>query len=284
MRKVPVATSPLRGDKVFRTPGLSYLPKFVSAEEAEALAAFFSKLKPLWESRYANGKSARGGTGRLTRPVYWLGAWQFAALGYYSEPDHLDNRCVRGEPLPPVMWQILQRARSEMVLHGDEGPLPNTCLINYYGRTAKQPGQPPVDYARLRAHRDAEPGAVMSLSIGQPAQFEFVEPEAEAPHHAQWLRHRSVVVLSGPVYKDQLYHRITRVRYGQDPVLSSRLEDFEVRRINVSFRHVPERYIQDLSELSDEARAIAQPYVEQLAEHSAHYRAQLAAVQTVDGS
>ena len=237
---------------------------------------FFADLHPLWEKRYPDGHpSRRGGDGRLTRPVYWLGAWQFAALGYYSEPDHVHDRCVRAEPLPPVMRAILERLRDELARHGEQGPLPSTCLVNFYGREQKGPGEPPVDQARLRMHRDAEPGAVVMLSVGQPAQFEFVEPGGDAPVHSQWVRNRSVVVLSGPEYKDRLYHRVTRVRYGDQPVLSSRLEGFTVRRISVSFRHVPERHIRSLAEIGAEAREIALPYVRQLARHAEHFRRQL---------
>jgi alkylated DNA repair dioxygenase AlkB len=251
----------------------------LSAEEAQELGDFFATLHPLWETRHPPGTvSQRGLTGRLTRPVYWLGAWQFAALGYYAEPDHLEHRCVRAEPFPPIMTRILERLRPELAAHGDVGPLPNTCLINYYGHRPKGPGQPPVDVARLRLHRDAEPGAVVMFSVGQPAQFEFVLPQATSPEHSQWVRHRSVVVLSGPHYKDTLYHRVTRVRHGDQPALSAQLEDFAVRRVSVSFRHVPERYIYDLAELPDEARAVAEPYVRELAPHAEHYRLQLAAL------
>ncbi len=259
--------------------GLSYLPRFCSSEDARELAAFFAELHPLWEKRYADGaRSRRGGTGRLTRPVYWLGAWQFAALGYYAEPDYLVDRCVRAEPMPAVMLRILERLRPELEAHGDVGPLPNTCLINYYGSHNGVNGGPPVDVARLRMHQDAEPGAVVLFSVGQPAQFEFVMPEDPTPEHSLWVRNRSVVLFSGEEFKDRLYHRVTRVRHGQDPVLPAHIDAFSVRRVSVSFRHVPERHIYDLGDLGEDARAIATPYVEQLAEHSEHFRRQLGTV------
>ncbi len=268
--------TPESGDQAVRTSGFSYLPRFITAAEADTLGDYFSGLHPLWEKRHADGAaSRRGATGRLTRPVYWLGAWQFAALGYYAEPDHLEDKCVRAEPLPEVMVQILERLRPEIARHEDEGPLPSTCLINYYGQEPRGKREPPLDYARLRMHRDAEPGAVVMFSVGQPAQFEFVDPAEDTPVHSQWVRHRSVVIISGPEYKDRLYHRVTRVRYGNQPVLGARLDGFDVRRVSVSFRHVPERHILDLGQLGDHARTIAQPYVEELAEHSEHFRGQL---------
>lgn len=276
MKRPTPSDTPQQGRAAIRVSGFSYLPGFITASEAATLGEYFSGLHPLWEKRYADDTtSRRGATGRLTRPVYWLGAWQFAALGYFSEPDHLEDKCVRSEPLPEVMCEILERLRPELADHGDTGPLPSTCLINYYGSAPGAERQPPIDYARLRMHRDAEPGSVVMFSVGQPAQFEFIDPEEDAPVHSQWVRHRSVVIISGPEYKDRLYHRITRVRYGAQPVLSARLERFEVRRVSVSFRHVPERYIQDLGQLGDVPRAIARPYVEELAEHSEHFRRQL---------
>jgi DNA oxidative demethylase len=272
--------TPEPGDETIRVSGFSYLPRFITASEAAALGEYFGELHPLWEKRHSDdAPSRRGATGRLTRPVYWLGAWQFAALGYYAEPDHIHHKCVRAEPLPDVMTGILERLRPELALHGDEGPLASTCLINYYG-SERHEGRPPVDCARLRMHRDAEPGAVVMFSVGQPAQFEFVDRADDVPVHSQWVRHRSVVVISGPKYKDHLYHRITRVRYGQQPALETKLDAFALRRVSVSFRHVPERYILDLGQLNPEARAVAQPYVEELSKHSDHFRRQLDTVKT----
>jgi alkylated DNA repair dioxygenase AlkB len=276
MKGPPAGNSPDRGDTIIRDDGYSYLPRFISQEEAQGLADYFAGLHPIWEKRHADGSSPRrGGDGRLTRPVYWLGAWQFASLGYYAEPDHLIDKCVRAEPLPEIMVTILERLRPELVRHGDEGAIPNTCLINFYGSERKGERSPPVDYARLQMHRDAEPGPVVMFSVGQPAQFEFVEPEGEEPEHSQWIRNRSVVVLSGANYKDRLYHRVTRVRYGQDPELTSKLEGFSVRRVSVSFRHVPENAITDLGQLGSDARSVVIPYVEELAKSSEHFRAQL---------
>jgi DNA oxidative demethylase len=268
------SANPEPGHEPTRVSGFSYLPRFFSAAEAAELASFFAGLHPIWEKRHADGASSRrGGTGRLTRPVYWLGAWQFASLGYYAQPDHLLHRCIRAEPLPPIMTQILERVRPELARHGSP-ELPNTCLINYYGRHSRT-GKAPLDVARLRMHRDAEPGPVVMISVGQPAQFEFVEPHADAPEHSLWIRNRSVVVLSGPEYKDRLYHRVTRVRHGQLPVLNTHLEDFDVRRVSVSFRHVPQEHIHDLWELDEPARSIASPYISRLAAHSEHFRQQL---------
>jgi alkylated DNA repair protein (DNA oxidative demethylase) len=261
--------------------GFSYLPQFISTEEAKKLIDYFGALRPLWEQRFSGSRKQRSTMHgrRLTRPVYWLGAWQFACLGYYSEPEHLNDRCLRGEPFPSVMQDILDRLAAVIASshdHGNETPeLPNTCLINYYGREVGK-GQP-RDYARLRMHRDGEPGPVIMFSIGQPGLLEFLDPEISPdPELSLWTRHRSVAILSGPDFKDRLYHRITQVRTGREPQLHTELANFETRRISVSFRSVPEQYISDFHELPDNATSQIAEYVGELALYSKHYEDQLA--------
>ena len=285
------------GRQAILQSGFSYLPQFISIEEAEQLIDYFGALRPLWEQRFhgvSKQRSAKHGR-RLTRPVYWLGAWQFACLGYYAEPEHLNDRCLRGEPFPAVMQNILDRLAEVLAAShhhvsdtdtntdndtdndndNEKSALPNTCLINYYGREVGQ-GQP-RDYARLRMHRDGEPGPVIMFSIGQPGLLEFLDPEISPdPELSLWTRHRSVTILSGPNFKDRLYHRITQVRTGREPQLHTELENFELRRISVSFRSVPEQYITDFHELPDTATSQIANYVEELALHSKHYEDQLA--------
>lgn len=269
--------SPIEGD------GLSYLPRFVSAQEADELIRYFGELTPIWEQRHRNGEHGRGaGTSRrLTRPVYWLGAWQFACLGYYAEPDYREDRCLRAEAFPEVMEAILERLRPTLRAHADDegraegrDGVPNSCLINYYGR---QLGEgPPRDYARLRMHQDREPGPVVILAIGQPGLLEFIDPDrSEDPELSVWTRHRSVTVISGPEFKDRLYHRVTKVRTGSIPTINTQLSNFDVRRISVSFRYVPEDLISDFDGLTEGSRDQVRGYVEELAQHSPHFQRQL---------
>jgi alkylated DNA repair dioxygenase AlkB len=270
---------PEDGRSLIERPGFSYLPRFISAQEAAALIEYFSAITPLWEQRHRDVDHGRPGehSRRLTRPVYWLGAWQFACLGYYAEPDHREDRCLRAEPFPDVMNTILDRLRPMLQAHDASiEDVPNSCLINYYGREVGK--GPPRDYARLRMHRDGEPGPVVMFSIGQPGLLEFLDPDPDTgdePELALWTRHRSVCILSGPDFKDRLYHRIAQVRFGDEPAIDSRLADFEARRVSVSFRHVPEALISDFDALSERSRTRIRDYVGELAEHSSHFRAQL---------
>ena len=258
--------------------GFTYLPRFMTEEEGAALITYFGGLVPLWEQRHVNDKNARPGEHhrRLSRPVYWLGAWQFACLGYYAEPHHPEDRCVRAEPFPPVMNDILDRLRPLLREHDEvHYDVPNTCLINYYGREVGE--GPPRDVARLRMHQDGEPGPVIMFSVGQPGLLEFLDPAiSDEPELAVWTRHRSVCVLSGSNFKDRLYHRVTRVRHGLEPAIESRLPGFEVRRVSVSFRHVPEELITDFGGLTADSREQVRDYVAELSAQSPHFREQLA--------
>jgi alkylated DNA repair dioxygenase AlkB len=259
--------------------GFSYLPRFMSAEEGKGLIALFGSLAPIWEQRHGAHEHMREGASnrRITRPVYWLGAWQFASLGYYAEPHYREGRCLRGEPFPASLRDILERLRPVMSDHDCSAvpdPIPNTCLINYYGSEIGE--GPPLDQARLRLHQDGEPGPVIMFCVGQPGLLEFVDPERDRePEFSVWTRHRSVVIFSGPEFKDRLYHRLVRVRHGASPEIVSPLANFSLRRVSVSFRHVPEELIADFGELPVAARERVRPYVQELAKQSAHYAQQL---------
>jgi alkylated DNA repair protein (DNA oxidative demethylase) len=69
-----------------------------------------------------------------------------------------------------------------------------------------------------------------------------------------------------------LCNRVTQVRHGKEPVMSCTVPDSDVRRVSVSFRHVPEQYVHAWDELSLEARAKVRPYVDELGAHSAFFR------------
>jgi len=278
------------GRRAIELQGFSYLPQFISKDEAAQLISYFGQVHPLWERRHHGRNFARDveHPRRLTRPVYWLGAWQFACLGYYSEPKHREERCVRAEPLPPLMQDILARlgqvlcrdhstpeSLEEIRPLNEHSGLPNTCLINYYGRQVGD--SVPVDFARLRMHRDGEIGPVIMLSIGQPGLLEFIDPDqSDTPELSIWTRHRSICILSGPEFKERLYHRVSKVRTGAIPAISSSLKNFEVRRVSVSFRHVPEELIDEYSELPLEKRGMIRDYLAELSESSEHFRAALA--------
>jgi alkylated DNA repair protein (DNA oxidative demethylase) len=274
------SAAPLRG------PGLVWEPKALSAEDRVELGQYLAGLKPLWEQRYSHKRPLpEGQTQRsLLRPVYWLGNWQFACLGYFEPPHKLYDRAVRAETFPPVIERIVERAhqiaRKRLPAeHIPRGWRLNTCLINFYG--SRKEGQREADLARVGEHFDREPGPVASLSLGERALFQFVRPgqRNEAPARSLWLEEGGLLVFSGPTWKDGLLHRVLRVEDKARLDMEPRLPDFRIRRINLTFRYVPEEYIRPYASLGATAKGDIAEYVSQLGVNSPHW----AAAQSSDG-
>lgn len=269
-----------------RGRGLIYEPAYISAHEKEQILEYLSTLYPIWENRFSkNNPPAPGQEQRqLLRPVYWLQNWQFACLNYYHPPKGLLNRCVVAERYPPVLARLIERI--EALVHDSFEPMDiprgwhlNTCLINYYGNQIH--GDKKIDCARVGEHKDFEPGPVASLSLGERALFQFVSSEGKQSQSQvvlqQWLEDRSLQVFGGPKFKKQLFHRVQRVdkKDGHFFPLND-IENFETRRINFTFRYVPDEHIVPFRKLSPEAREDVTGYMEKLAEKSEFFRSALA--------
>lgn len=260
--------------------GYLYVRDYVDAAARAELMTWLATLHPLWEQRYSTrrppppGKSQRA----LLRPVYWLGNWQFACLGYYEPPRRVRDRCVAAEPFPPVLQRMIadveQRIRRAFVpADVPPGWRLNTCLVNFYG--SRREGEKWVDVARVGEHRDFEPGPVASISIGERALFQFVargrEPGSR-PVRTQWLDDGSLQAFGGPRWKDDLLHRVQRVDDRRDLELPPAIDGFRTRRVNLTFRFVPGRDVVPFGRLSAEAREDVRGYVEELARHSPFWR------------
>lgn len=261
-----------------------YLPDYVGAAARGEIETWLATLHPLWEQRYSTrrppppGKEQRA----LLRPVYWLGNWQFACLGYYEPPRGVRDRCVSAEPFPAVLARMIADVESRVRRTFPPGDIPpgwhlNTALVNFYG--ARRDGEQWVDVARVGEHRDFEPGPVASISIGERALFQFVARGRgdRAPVRSQWLDDGSLQVFGGPVWKDQLLHRVQRVDSRRGVLLPPAIDGFRTRRVNFTFRYVPDRHIVPFHRLGAEARADVRDYVETLAQTVAHYRDALTA-------
>lgn len=266
--------------------GHLYERDFLAPRDRELVLAWLSGIEPLWEDRFSEhfppppGQSQR----RLLRPVWWLGNWQFACLGYYRPPRGTRDRCVRAEAFPEVLARLV--ARIERKVHARFAPrdVPtgwrlNTCLVNLYGDRIDD-GRA-VDAARVGEHRDFEPGPVASLSIGERALLQFVTPSRAGERGRvaleQWLDDGSLQIFGGERFKDRLFHRVQRVdrRGGFD--LPPSMPDFRTRRVNFTFRFVPEHHVVRFRDLGAEARSDVRGYVERLAVGSPHFREELAA-------
>lgn len=264
--------------------GLLYQKFFISKEERKKVIEYLEQLKPLWEMRYSkHHPPPEGDTQRpLLRPVYWLGNWQFACLGYYHPPQGIYNRSVHSTPYPPILRELVNRMESliRRAIPGQfipEGWKLNTCLINFYGD--KLVDGKWEDRARVGEHKDFEPGPVASLSLGERAFFQFVSGKSKVDGNKSfwegWLEDSSLQVFAGPNFKDHYFHRVQRVERKKKEEFNFQIEDFKTRRINFTFRYVPDKHIIDLCELPPEDQEDVLPLVEKLAETDLFFKTEL---------
>jgi alkylated DNA repair protein (DNA oxidative demethylase) len=270
--------------------GLIYLPQFVKSSEKNEIFQYLSTLYPIWEMRYSKSNPPPQGTNRqLLRPVYWLGNWQFACLDYYHPPKGIYNRCVRAEPFPEVLQNIVQKIESMVRAEFLPKDIPsrwelNTCLINYYGDQLTPDGKK-VDVARVGEHKDFEPGPVASISFGERALFQFVKSRGKSFASdvvwQKWLEDSSLQIFGSDYFKKQLFHRVQRVENKGKPYAHLNLLNFEARRINFTFRYVPRDHFVDFHRLPKNLQDDVRPYVDQLAQNSDFFKS---AVLTGDSS
>ena len=252
-----------------------YQPGFIDAAARAEIVTWLGTLRPIWEQRYSTkrplppGKQQRG----LLRPVYWLGNWQFACLGYYEPPKRTHGVAVAAEPFPPVLARLVAEIERRVRAGFPQPTVPrrwhlNTCLVNFYGERGV------VDAARVGEHRDFEPGPVASLSLGERARFQFVRrgaAEHAAPVRTQWLEDGSLQIFGGPRWKDDLLHRVQRVEDKDDLDLPPKIDGFRTRRVNFTFRYVPDEHVTPFARLPAAAKADVRDYVAELAQSSTFF-------------
>lgn len=99
--------------------------------------------------------------------------------------------------------------------------LPDSCLVNFYGKTA-----------RMGLHQDRDEAEtiwpVVSISLGDEALFRVGGAERGGPTKSIWLTSGDVAVLAGP--SRLAYHGIDRIRFRSSDLLP------EGGRINVTLR------------------------------------------------
>lgn len=260
---------------------LIYKPHFVSPGEKQQILKYLSELHPLWEMRYSkhNPPPPDQSQRRLLRPVYWLGNWQFACLNYYHPPKGIHHRCVSAEPYPPVLARLVDKIEGLVKEQFDPRDIPrawhlNTCLINFYGDQIHDGKR--TDCARVGEHKDFEPGPVASVSFGDRALFQFVNSQGTQRQSQvvlqQWLEDSSLQIFGGDKFKKKLFHRVQRVEKKREENFLLKVSDFETRRINFTFRYVPDEHIQPFFKLPAEAQEDVRDYVHTLAAHSAFFQ------------
>jgi DNA oxidative demethylase len=263
-----------------------YLADYLTAAARSSIETWLATLRPLWELRYSTVRSLPPGRDQrpLLRPVYWLGNWQFACLGYYEPPHGFRDRCVAAEPFPPCLAGIARDAEARVRVRFSPADVPrdwhlNTCLVNFYGD--RQDGDQWSDVARVGDHRDFEPGPVVSLSLGERALFQFVargRHRALPPARTQWLDDGSLQAFAGRRWKDELLHRVQRVDRRSDRLLPPAIDGFRTRRINFTFRYVPTEHVVPWSGLSPAAQADIRDYVTTLAKTVPHFARALSTI------
>ena len=288
-RRGPVKNPNARIERTERKEGargLIYKPNYISVREKDEILRYLSTLFPIWEMRYSknNPPPANQKQRPLLRPVYWLGNWQFACLNYYHPPKGLYNRCVKAEAYPPVLEMIVQNIENLIRENFEARDIPrgwhlNTCLINYYGNQIQEDGKR-LDCARVGEHKDFEPGPVASISFGEKALFQFVSSKGTESKSEvvlqQWLEDRSLQIFAGEKFKKHLFHRVQRVDKKDGHLFAlNDIENFETRRINFTFRYVPDEHIVPFRKLSSEAQEDVLPYMQKLAEHSEYFKGEI---------
>lgn len=236
-------------------PGTYYNAGFLNGPTKKSLIQEIENLHPIWEERYSpSNPPPEGDTWRsLKRPVYWLGNWQYACLGYYHPPDQIDFRCVKAEAFPPVMQKMVNEIEVLTRRLAPKSDVPsdwhlNTCLVNYYGSRIDPTTNKEVDLATVGDHKDAEPGPVASISLGEKAWFQFVKGKNHLRDNVQleqWLDDGSLFIFWNKKFKDELFHRVQRVDNKNNIKFIDHLEGYRTRRINLTFRFVPVKDIID---------------------------------------
>lgn len=127
--------------------------------------------------------------------------WMSDRRGYRYEPRH-----PSGAPWPPIPEAVLTLWRDLATAERD----PDSCLVNWYGETA-----------RMGLHRDADEAEfrwpVLSISLGDAAVFRMGGLERSDPTSSVSLESGDVVVMSGSARL--AYHGIDRIRFGSSRLL-----------------------------------------------------------------
>jgi alkylated DNA repair dioxygenase AlkB len=260
--------------------GLYYQYPFINRAERAQIISWLQTLHPLWEMRFSEHNPPPEGDEQreLKRPVYWLGNWQLACLDYYHPPEGILHRCVKAEPYPKFLQLLVDRMEFIAKKNFPKSYIPdgwklNTCLVNFYG--SKIEGDKKVDRARVGEHKDFEPGPVASLSLGDRAFFQFVNGNQNLGDKnnvfSQWLEDSSLQIFGGDLWKNKTFHRVQRVESKKNENFNLKISNFDTRRINFTFRFVPEKHIYPFEAMPANKQSDIIEYVRKLGETSPYF-------------
>jgi hypothetical protein len=92
----------------------------------------------------------------------------------------------------------------------------------------------------------------------------------------QWLEDNSLQIFAGPRWKDDLLHRVQRVDDKFKTDLPPQITGFRTRRVNFTFRYVPDEHVTPFAQLPAAAREDVRDYVAELAQHAPFFAKALA--------
>ena len=87
----------------------------------------------------------------------------------------------------------------------------------------------------------------------------------------QWLDDGSLQIFGGEQWKNRTFHRVQRVDTKGGHRFDIHVPDFQTRRINFTFRYVPDEHVQPFKSLSESARRDVEGYVKELSRNSAFF-------------
>jgi DNA oxidative demethylase len=141
--------------------------------------------------------------------------WVTDARGYRYEPTHP----ITGKPWPPIPAMLIAAWRD---LAGD-APLPEACLVNYYGPDA-----------RMGLHQDRDEddftAPVVSLSLGDTCIFRLGGATRKDPTKSFRLASGDAMILAGS--QRLAFHGVDRIIPGSSTLLP------DGGRINLTLRRV----------------------------------------------
>ncbi len=112
--------------------------------------------------------------------------------------------------------------------------------------------------------------------MGDRAFFQFVNGKTQLGEDnivfSQWLEDSSLQIFGGDKWKSKTFHRVQRVEDKRKEHLGPKIEGFNTRRINFTFRYVPEEHIYPLETLPEELQGDIRPYIETLAKSSFYFK------------
>jgi alkylated DNA repair protein (DNA oxidative demethylase) len=150
--------------------------------------------------------------------------WTSDQSGYRYRPNHPET----GQPWPPMPERLVALWRNV----GQYGGLPEACLINFYGGTAKMG----LHQDRDEADFDAP---VISISLGDDCLFRIGGQERRNPTKSVRLRSGDVLVLGGDARL--AFHGVDRIYPGTSSLLA------DGGRINLTLRRVTRQRANSIS-------------------------------------